>query len=396
MNRIVVVGGGIVGLATAYKLLLKAPGLSVTILEKERTVGAHQTGHNSGVIHSGLYYSAGSQKAVLCTEGRRELLDFCDEFNVEYEVCGKLVVAADDSETLRLENLRQRGLANGLTGLRSLTPAEAVEYEPQVRCTAALLVPDTGIVDFAAVARALARAIEDRGGRIVTSARVTNVRRNGASVIETSAGEFDADFLITCAGLQADRVARAAGASTNLRIVPFRGDYFTLRESAAGLVRNLIYPVPNPLFPFLGVHATRSIHGHVHVGPSAALALAREGYRPGLFRPKDALTAVLFPGLWRFALRYPKLVKEGLELATSRGAFVRAIQRLIPAFAKEHLDRRESGVRAQAMLPDGRLVDDFFFAEQASAIHVLNAPSPAATASLAIGGVIATKVLARA
>jgi L-2-hydroxyglutarate oxidase len=394
-QTVVIVGGGIVGLATAYRLMQKAPSLKIVLLEKEGTLAAHQTGHNSGVIHSGLYYQPKSQKALLCTQGRRDLIEFCERHAVPFEICGKLVVAADESEIPQLRVLEKRAKANGLNGVRYLTPAEAAEYEPHVRCAAALLVPDTGIVDFVDVARKLGREIERAGGQVVTGAKVLRLSRgNDGWMAATTAGDFAADYVVTCAGLHADRVARSAGAKSRMRIVPFRGDYFTVAESAPRLVRNLIYPVPNPLFPFLGVHATRSIHGHLHVGPTAALALAREGYRRGAFNSRDALNALSFAGLWRFMVKHPRLVKDGAVLALSKAAFAREVQRFLPAFATEHLGERESGVRAQAMLRDGRLVGDFMFAEEPGATHVLNAPSPAATAGLAIGGVVADKVLA--
>jgi (S)-2-hydroxyglutarate dehydrogenase len=392
--RVTIVGGGIVGLSTAHQLLKQRPNLEVIVLEKEATVAAHQTGHNSGVIHSGLYYAPNSRKALLATRGRRDLLEFCAEHNVQFEVCGKLVVAADESEIPQLRVLHERGAANGLRGLRYLSAAEATEFEPHVRCAAALLVPETGIVDFAEVARALARAIKHAGGRVVTGAKVLRITpRSRGWVITSTAGDFETDYLVTCAGLHADRVARAAGSRNKIRIVPFRGDYFTISESASRLVRNLIYPVPDPLFPFLGVHATRSIHGHKHVGPSAALALAREGYGRGAFNGRDAVSALLFPGLLRFMMSHPRLVKDGVALAVSRSAFARRVQRFLPAFTMDDLQSRESGVRAQAMTPDGKLVGDFMLDEEKGAVHVLNAPSPAATAGLAIGDVIAGRVM---
>ena len=393
-RRVAIVGGGIVGLATAYQLLRKSPGLDVVVFEKENAVAAHQTGHNSGVIHSGLYYKPKSQKALLCTQGRRNLIQFCDEHGVHYELCGKLVVAADETEIPQLRALQKRGAANGLSGLRYLSAAEAREFEPHVRCAAALLVPDTGIVDFVEVARKVAGEIQRNGGRVRTGAKVLRLSHGSDGwLAATTAGDFEADYVVTCAGLHADRVARTAGSRTQMRIVPFRGDYFTVWDQASRLVNNLIYPVPNPLFPFLGVHATRSIHGHVHVGPSAALAMAREGYVRSAFNGRDALSALLFPGLWRFVVKHPILVKDGVTLALSKSAFARQVQRFLPEFTVEHLNARESGVRAQAMLANGKLVDDFVFGEEAGALHVLNAPSPAATAGLAIGDAIAEKVL---
>ncbi len=394
-GSVAVIGGGIVGLATAYKLLRNRPNLSVTLLEKEDSVAFHQTGHNSGVIHSGLYYKPGSEKARLCVRGRSELLRFCEQHSIAHEVCGKVVVACEDEEAARLSALHERGIGNGLIGLRMLSPAEVKEREPHVRCTAALLVPETGIVDFAQAARVLAAEIEKTGGRVITGARITRAVRRGEWHVETTSSEYSADFLVTCAGLQADRVARMAGARPRARVVPFRGDYFGIRPQRAHLVRHLVYPVPNPLFPFLGVHATRAIDGHRHVGPTASLALAREVYRRFALRPADAFSALTFGGLWKFLLRHRAMVRDGIQLALSKSAFVSALQRLVPEFSADDLEHAESGIRAQAMLPDGSLVADFLFEEDVAALHVLNAPSPAATASLAIGSVIAERVLGR-
>lgn len=393
-KSIVIIGGGIVGLASAYRLLQTEPSLRVVVLEKENAVGTHQTGHNSGVIHSGLYYAPESQKAELTLRGRKALIDFCLEFGVKFQVCGKLVAASDSAEIPRLESLHRRGIANGLSGLKRISAEQAREVEPHLRCAAALVVPQTGVVDFAAVAHALCQAISARGGQIIVDAAVTTARYKGNWEVRTANQEFSADYLIGCAGLEADRVARLAGVRTEVRIVPFRGDYFTLEGSAADLVRGLIYPVPNPIFPFLGVHATRGLEGQVHLGPSAALALSRRSYSRYAITPSDAWLTINFIGVWRFIRNHRGLIREGLQLTTKRG-FLRAAQRLIPEFQIEDLQSRHCGIRAQAMLSTGNLVDDFLFEEGVASFHVMNAPSPAATSSLAIGQVIADKVLRR-
>ncbi len=389
-RSVLIVGGGIVGLATAWRLGERFPGARITVLEKESEVGRHQTGHNSGVLHCGLYYRPGSVKARLAVEGIRQMVAFCRENGVAHEVCGKLVVAADESEVPRLSALEERGAANGLEGLRRLGREEMREIEPHVGGVAALRVPQEGIVDYAGVCAALVAKLSAAGARVVTGARARRLRREGAGwMVETGAGEFAADFLINCAGLHSDRVAQLAGERREVRILPFRGEYYQLRAERRHLVRNLIYPVPDPRFPFLGVHFTRLIHGGIEAGPNAVLAFAREGYRKTDFNARDLWDALTYRGFWRFLGRYPSMAWYELRRSFSRELFCRSLQRLVPEIEPGDLATGGSGVRAQAISPEGDLVQDFSFIARANALHVLNAPSPAATASLAIGAEIA-------
>ena len=394
--RVVVVGGGIVGLATAWRLLDAVPGLDLVLVEKEPEVGRHQSGHNSGVLHAGLYYAPGSAKARLAVRGIREMVAFCREHGVPHEVCGKLVVATDASELPRLHALHERGIRNGLSGLELLGPAALREVEPHAAGVAALRVPEEGIVDYPRVCAVLAERVREAGGRVVTGAEAVGFPRRGRErVVETAAGAFPADFVVTCGGLHADRLARLAGDAPGVQIVPFRGEYCTLRPQAAGLVRNLVYPVPDPAFPFLGVHLTRMVHGGIEAGPNAVLALSREGYRRGRVVLRDAAGALLFPGLARFVVRYPRATWAELARSFSRRRFADALRRLVPALRDEDLAPGGAGVRAQAMRSDGTLVEDFWLVDGRGALHVLNAPSPAATASLAIGREIAERVAVR-
>lgn len=394
-TRVLVVGGGIVGLATAWKLARLRPGTEVVVLEKEAGVGRHQTGNNSGVLHAGLYYKPGSAKARLAVAGIREMVAFCREHGVPHERCGKLVVAADESERPALMALYQRGVENGLSGLEVLGPEAMREVEPHAGGVAALRVPEEGIVDYPAVCRALVGLLEGAGGRVVTGAGVTALRsRNGSGwTARTTAGDFQGDFLVTCAGLHADRLMEMAGEACDVRIVPFRGEYHVLRPGREHLVRHLIYPVPDARFPFLGVHFTRRIGGGIEAGPNAVLALAREGYRRGRVNARDLAQTLRFPGLWRFVARHGKMAAMELRRSFSRGAFARSLQRLVPEVRAEDLAPGGAGVRAQAMRADGTLVEDFAFAERPRALYLLNAPSPAATASLAIGEEIAARVV---
>jgi len=389
----VIVGGGIIGLATAYKLLEADRGRRVVVLEKESTVARHQSGHNSGVMHAGLYYAPGSLKARLAVDGIRQLKSFCQQFGVPHEVCGKLVVATSEDEVPRLEELLRRGLANGLTGLRKLSPGEATEREPHVRCIAAVLVPEEGIVDYTAVCSSLVDRIVELGGEVRTSTAVESIASTQDGwILVTSSGEVRASYLVNCAGLQCDRIARLAGETLDLRIVPFRGEYFALRPERRALVNHLIYPVPDPAFPFLGVHFTRMIGGDVEAGPNAVLALAREGYRASNVNLRDAADALLFPGVWRLLRRYPNMVGYELRRSLSRRVFCASLQRLVPDLQVDDLLPGGAGVRAQAVASDGTLVQDFVIRQSARALHLLNAPSPGATASLAIADVLVSRL----
>jgi L-2-hydroxyglutarate oxidase len=385
-RKVLIVGGGIVGLATAFRLGERFPGARITLLEKESAVGRHQTGHNSGVLHCGLYYKPGSVKARLAVEGIRQMIAFCAENGVPHEVCGKLVVATEDSELPRLKALAERGAANGLEGLRWLNATEMREIEPHVGGIAALRVPQEGIVDYPKVCEVLAAKLAAQGTRVVTSARVSRLRHAGAGwVAETGAGEFEGDFVINCGGLHSDRVAEMAGERREVRILPFRGEYYKIRPDRQFLVRNLIYPVPDPRFPFLGVHFTRLIHGGIEAGPNAVLATAREGYRKTDFNAADLFDALSYGGFWRFLRKYPSMAWYELRRSFSRELFCRSLQRLVPEIRPDDLAEGGSGVRAQAITPEGDLVQDFQLIARPNALHVLNAPSPAATASLAIG-----------
>jgi L-2-hydroxyglutarate oxidase LhgO len=392
---VVVVGGGIVGLATGLAVLARRPGASLVVLEKEDALAAHQTGRNSGVIHAGLYYKPGSLKAALCARGRTMLERFCDEHGVRFERCGKVVVATRDEEVPRLEELERRGRANGLAGVRRIGAEELREHEPHAAGVAALFVPETGIVDYREVARAYAAELARRGGEVRTGARATGVARRGERVVvESTAGDVEARVLVGCAGLGSDRLARMAGLDVDVAIIPFRGEYWMLAPERAHLVKNLVYPVPDPAFPFLGVHFTRRIGGGIEAGPNAVLALAREGYRRTSFDARDAWEAARWPGLWRMARRHWRAAIAEQARSLSRTRFARACAALVPEVTASDLAPGGAGVRAQAVARDGALVDDFAFAEAPRMVHVLNAPSPAATASLAIGEEIAARALA--
>ncbi|HEV7826501.1 MAG TPA: L-2-hydroxyglutarate oxidase [Mycobacteriales bacterium] len=380
MTRYVVVGGGILGLATAYRLLRERPGASVTVLEKEDRWAAHQTGHNSGVLHAGVYYPPGSLKAEFCRRGRESMVEFCREYGVPHRICGKLVVATSDAEVPRLRALHERSLANGLA-VRMITPAEAREYEPEVACVAAMHVPETGIADFAAVCTSLAGLLTESGADLRLGTRVTGIR---GPVVETERGEFPADVLVNCAGLHADRVARLAGVEPPARIVPFRGEYHELRPEARHLVRGLVYPVPDPRFPFLGVHLTRMVDGSVHAGPNAVLALSREGYSWGRIRLGDVVEAATYPGLWRLGLRHHRYGAGEVLRSLSTRRLVSSLARLVPAITAADVVPAGAGVRAQAVRPNGDLVDDFLIERRDGQVHVLNAPSPAATSAFEI------------
>jgi L-2-hydroxyglutarate oxidase len=380
----VIIGAGIVGLATAYQLTRRHPDATVTVLDKEDHVAAHQTGHNSGVIHAGVYYKPGSLKAELCRAGSASMLEFCREHAIPATVCGKLIVAADQSEVPRLEALFERAKANSLP-VTLISPEQAREYEPHVACVAAIHVASTGIVDYGLVSRTLAEVITKAGGSIRLGAKVTGLRRDGdRTVVQSTAGDFGADHLINCAGLQSDRVARLAGLKPPARIIPFRGEYYELRPDRRDLVRGLIYPVPDPQFPFLGVHLTRMIDGSVHAGPNAVLATAREGYSWGRIRPRDVADELFYSGLWRLARKHLRYGLTEVRRSLSRATFAASLARLVPELTEADIVRAGAGVRAQAIAPDGSLVDDFLIVKGRRQVHVLNAPSPAATSSLEI------------
>ncbi len=386
---IAIIGGGIVGMATAMTLTTQLRA-SLIVLEAEDRLAAHQTGRNSGVIHSGLYYRPGSLKARNCVEGREALYRFCEAHGIAHDRCGKIVVATRESELPALDELERRGWANGLQGLRRLGTEEIRDYEPRATGIGGLFVPDTGIVDYAQVTRVYADLVRAAGGQVRTRSRLRRVRRRrDAIVLETTGGEVHCRHLISCAGLQADRVARLCGVDPRLRIIPFRGEYYELIPERHALVKNLIYPVPDPRFPFLGVHFTRMIHGGVEAGPNAVLAFKREGYRRSSFSLRDTLGLFTFAGFWRLAARYWRMGLGEFYRSFSKRAFVRALQRLIPDLRLEDVRRAGAGVRAQALEAGGALVDDFRIVEADKMIHVLNAPSPAATASISIGRSIA-------
>jgi L-2-hydroxyglutarate oxidase LhgO len=391
---VTIVGGGIVGLATAYRLLEQRPGLKLLLLEKESKLAQHQTGNNSGVLHAGLYYKPGSAKAQCAVQGLQQMVAFCRTHGIAHELCGKIVVATEERELPKLEDLWARGNANGLQGLRKLTPAQIKEIEPHAAGIAAIHVPQEGIVDYPAVCEKLSQIIKQKDGQIQLGARVNKIiAQNDEWWVETSARGYAAKFVITCGGLHSDRLVSASGQKPSAKIIPFRGEYYVIKKERQHLVRNLIYPVPDPKFPFLGVHFTRLIHGGIEAGPNAVLAFAREGYQWTNVNFRDLAESLTFPGLWKFLAKYPSLCGYEIRRSLSRAEFCRSLQKLVPEIQANDLERGGAGVRAQAMMPDGSLVDDFHFEEARGIVHVVNAPSPAATASLAIGARIAEKVL---
>ena len=384
-----IVGGGIIGLATALQLTQLYPRCRVAVVEKEKELAVHQTGHNSGVIHSGIYYRPGSQKAQFCVSGVSALIQLCQESGIEYDRCGKVIVATDESELGRLEDLYQRGVANGVEGLEIIGPERLKEIEPHTSGIKALYAPGTGIVDFKAVANAYAGRIRATGGEILTGREVVGINKLGGSIsLETTLGSVESKYLINCAGLYADVVARMMGVSPEVRIIPFRGEYYTLRPQSRHLVKALIYPVPNPRFPFLGVHFTRNIHGEVEAGPNAVLAFAREGYRKTNISVTETFGTLSYSGFWAMALKFWRTGLGETHRSLSKGVFLHDLQRLLPQIGDGDLAPGGSGVRAQAVDKKGRLLDDFSVQETEGAIHVLNAPSPGATSSLSIGSYI--------
>jgi L-2-hydroxyglutarate oxidase LhgO len=387
-----IIGGGIVGLATALEIVQQYPKVKLCVLEKEDRLAAHQTGHNSGVIHSGIYYKPGSLKAQTCVSGAQALIAFCEQYGIPYERCGKVVVATAEDELPRLEELFRRGTANGVVGLEMIGPERLREIEPHATGIKSLYVPTTGIIDFPRVAHTYAHLVQERGGEIRTRHQVQKiVHTHTGGVLETSQGAVQSRFLINCGGLFSDRLARMAGATLDLQIVPFRGEYYTIAPQRRGLVKNLIYPVPDPAFPFLGVHFTRTIEGMVEAGPNAVLAFAREGYRKTDIVLHDFRETLTFPGFWRMARKYWETGLGEMYRSFSKRAFLQALQRLLPALTLDDLQPGGSGVRAQAIATNGALVDDFVISVTGNTLHVLNAPSPGATASLAIGRLIVEK-----
>ena len=387
---VAIIGGGILGLATAMELTARYPGLSLVVLEKESAVAQHQTAHNSGVIHSGLYYRPGSAKARLAVRGAEQMIAFCQAHDLPYERCGKVVVATDQSQLPALEELERRGRANGVPGITTLGPAELREYEPHAAGIRALHVPSTGIVDYLAVAGRYQTIVESRGGVVRLGAQVTALRAEAAGIrLGTTAGPCWARFAVNCAGLFADRISALAGATPNVKIVPFRGEYYELVPERRALVRNLIYPVPDPTFPFLGVHFTRRLDSSVEAGPNAALAFQREGYHWRDVSPTDMWDALRFSGFQRLARRYWRTGLGEVYQSLSKRAFVAQLRKLLPAIEVADVVRAGAGVRAQAVEADGSLADDFRIVQTDRMIHVLNAPSPGATASIGIGQAIA-------
>ena len=405
---IIIIGGGIVGLATAYSILKTRPGTRLLILEKENSIGQHQTGHNSGVIHSGLYYTPGSLKATNCIAGYAKLLAFCDEHEIPYEICGKIVVATDKEQIPLLDNLHGRGKQNGLQGLKPIAAEELSDYEPHVSGLKGLWVPQTGIIDYIQVAQKLAGLIEAMGGVIKLEHNVVDIhqqqQQQHTAYSETATPSirvfteheaFETGLVVGCAGLHSDRVARFTEPGLDLRIIPFRGEYYELKPDQHYLVKNLIYPVPDPNFPFLGVHFTRMIKGGIEAGPNAVLAFAKEGYNKSDVNLKELFNSLSWPGFQKIAYRYWDKGLGEMYRSFSKAAFTRALQKLIPEIRQEDLVPGGAGVRAQASSRDGGLIDDFYITENRTGIYVCNAPSPAATGSLAIGETICKRVLER-
>ena len=382
---IAIIGGGIIGLATAMRLTQEHPDQKVVVIEKESEVARHQTGHNSGVIHAGIYYAPGSQKANFCSTGGSLLREFCDERGVEYEMCGKIIVAVNDSEVPGLEELYRRGTANGAEGLELIGPEELREREPHVAGVKAIWSPNTGIIDFTRVSEAYSIEMRENGGDLVLDAEVHAISNSNGSVhIQTDAGDFTANNIINCAGLHADKVARMMDVEIGVRIIPFRGEYFSIRPESSHLVNGLIYPVPDPSLPFLGVHFTKRINGSVEAGPNAVLALKREGYAKTSFSFGDALDTFTYPGFWKMSMKYWKTGIDEQYRSLVKSVFVKSLQTLVPEITGDDLYAPGAGVRAQVVDDSGALLQDFSIAQTEGAIHVLSAPSPGATSSLSI------------
>ncbi|BDD09287.1 hydroxyglutarate oxidase [Fulvitalea axinellae] len=392
-----IIGGGIVGLATAYKILSQNPNLKLLLIEKEKELGAHQTGNNSGVIHSGLYYKPGSLKATNCIRGYHELVDFCKKEEIPFELCGKLVVSTAQEQIPLMNNLLERGTANGLKGIKRLNKEELKEHEPHVSGIEGLWVPQTGIVDYSVVCEKLGQKVQQLGGEIKMGSKVTNITTaKVASTIETSTGDYQTKLVVNCAGLYSDKVAEMTmGKKLNLRIIPFKGEYYKLKPESESLVKNLIYPVPDPNFPFLGVHFTRMMKGGVEAGPNAVLAFAREGYKKTQINFAELFETLTWPGFQKVASKYWKTGMGEMYRSFSKKAFTKALQGLIPEITEKDLVAGGAGIRAQACEKDGGLVDDFLIFENEFAVNVCNAPSPAATSALSIGQTLSEKILTR-
>ena len=392
MYDFAIVGGGIVGLSTAMALGQRYPNTRIVVLEKESSWAFHQTGNNSGVIHSGIYYKPGSFKAKFCREGSRSLVEFCQEHGIDYEVCGKVIVATEEKELPLLENLYKRGLENGLS-VTKLSAQEVEEIEPNVRSLAGIQVPTTGIVDYKQVCQKYVDLIRSQGGELRLNTKVEKISSTGdLQVLETNNGTFETRFVINCAGLHSDRIAKLGHVDPKAKIVPFRGEYYELKQEKRYLVKNLIYPVPNADFPFLGVHFTRMIDGSVHAGPNAVLSLKREGYKKTDFDLRDFVEVMTYPGFWKLATKYADEGIQEIIRSFSKAAFVRSLQKLIPEVQADDLIPTHAGVRAQALMNSGKLVDDFLIVEGTNTVHVCNAPSPAATSSIEIGKAIAQAI----
>ncbi|BDD03631.1 L-2-hydroxyglutarate oxidase [Aureibacter tunicatorum] len=393
---IIIVGGGIVGLATAYNLQKEKPSLKILVLEKESELASHQTANNSGVIHSGLYYKPGSLKARNCIDGYHKLIDFCQKEEIPYELCGKIVVATTEEQIPLMENLYARGLENGLEGLKKIGPEQIKEYEPHVAGLKGIFVPQTGIVDYLVVAKKYAEKIQQNGGIVKLGEKVVGVSNQGQKAfVQTNRGEYHAKVLVDCAGLYSDKIAKMTQPDLDVKIVPFRGEYYKLKKEKEYLVKNLIYPVPDPNFPFLGVHFTRMMRGGVEAGPNAVLAFGRESYRKSQINMKEMMETLAWPGFQKVASKYWKVGAGEMYRSFSKAAFTKALQGLIPEIQESDLVEGGAGIRAQACDKSGGLVDDFLIYENEIAVNVCNAPSPAATSSLSIGETVAQKVLRR-
>jgi L-2-hydroxyglutarate oxidase LhgO len=395
-QRVVIIGAGIVGLAAGLEFKLRYPDTDLIVLEKEAGVARHQTGHNSGVVHSGIYYKPGSLKARLCVSGARAMFRFCQEHEIPFSICGKVIVATEKSELPRLEELYRRGIANGIPNLRMIAGEEIREIEPHASGISGIHVPRTGITDFSLVAQKLADMIHQLGGKIHCGASVLGISQSANEIcVETTKGEFTGTYAVNCAGLYSDRIARMSTSRDEVRIVPFRGEYYEIAPEKLQLVQSLIYPVPDPRFPFLGVHFTRRIGGGVEAGPNAVLAFRREGYRKTDFSLSETADTLMFPGFWRMAFKNWKSGVGEYYRSYSKGAFVSALRRLVPALTPSDLKRGGAGVRAQALDRDGTLIDDFRFEDTARIMHVYNVPSPAATASLVIAKELVSRIADR-